>query len=161
MMSGRRRPAMPATPQSQARTRAFARVIGPFLVVVPSLVAARGSDMDALAASFIANDVLVRMTGGLLLLGGALIVAYHRHWSSPAAIFISLFGWALAVRGVALLALPHLMATNTGGALIAFPAVRLGYAPLVPAGVWLTFVGWKAAPAPPPAPPAKAKPYDP
>jgi hypothetical protein len=55
----------------------------------------------------------------------------------------------VAVRGVALLALPNLIATNTGGALIAFPAVRLGYALLVLAGVWLTFIGWNAEPAAP------------
>jgi hypothetical protein len=140
-------PVVAATLQSKARTRALARVIGPFLVVVPSLIAARGSDMDALTASFIENDALVWVAGGLLLLGGALIVAYHRYWSSPAAIFISLFGWALLARGVALLAVPRLIASSTDGALIAFPAMRLGYAILVLAGVWLTFVGWKVEPA--------------
>ena len=36
---------MPATPEAQAKTRAFARVIGPFLVIVPCIVAVRTPDM--------------------------------------------------------------------------------------------------------------------
>jgi len=36
---------MPATPESEARTRAFARVIGPFLVIVPGIVGVRAPDM--------------------------------------------------------------------------------------------------------------------
>ncbi len=32
---------MPATPEARARTRAFARVIGPYLVIVPAIVVVR------------------------------------------------------------------------------------------------------------------------
>jgi hypothetical protein len=137
---------MPATPDSKARTRAFARVIGPFLVVVPSIVAARAPEMDAVAASFFEHAALVWLTGGLLLLGGLLIIAYHQVWSSPPAVFISLFGWILALRGVALLAVPHLIASGDAGAMIPFPAVRLGFGLLFMAGVWLIVVGWTAEP---------------
>jgi hypothetical protein len=137
---------MPATPESRARTRAFARVIGPLLVVVPSIVAARAPEMDALVASFLENGTLVWIAGGLLLFSGSLIIACHQYWSSPSAVFISLFGWLIALRGVALLAMPQLMARGPAGAMIAFPAVRLGFGLLFIAGVWLTFVGWTAEP---------------
>jgi hypothetical protein len=33
---------VPATQESQARTRAFARVIGPWLVIVPGIIVLRG-----------------------------------------------------------------------------------------------------------------------
>jgi hypothetical protein len=36
---------MPATPESRAMTRAFARVIGPWLVIVPGIIAVRTPDM--------------------------------------------------------------------------------------------------------------------
>ena len=142
---------MPATPEAKARTRAFARVIGPLLIVVPTIVAAHGLEMDAFVATFLENGALVWIAGGLLILGGLLIIAYHQYWSSPSAIFISLLGWALAIRGVLLLAAPQLIARDDAGAMIAFPAVRLGYGLLFMVGIWLTFVGWAGEPAAPPA----------
>jgi len=137
---------MPATAESRARTRAFARVIGPFLVTVPSIVAALAPEMNAFVAAFLENGALVWTTGGLLILGGLLIIVYHQYWSSPSAVFISLFGWVLAIRGTALLAVPQLIVRDATGAMVAFPAVRLGFGLLFMAGVWLTFVGWAAEP---------------
>jgi hypothetical protein len=43
---------VPATQESQARTRAFARVIGPWLVIVPGIIVLRASEMGALASEF-------------------------------------------------------------------------------------------------------------
>ena len=143
------RPARPGPPEANARTRAFARVIGLFLVAAPTLVAALGSDMDAFAAAFLQNAALVWTTGGLLIFSGAVIIAYHQYWSSPSAVFISLFGWILAIRGVVLLALPRLIVSDSAGAMIAFPAMRLGFGLLFLAGVWLTFVSWAAEPGAP------------
>ncbi len=140
---------MSATPESMARTRAFARVIGPFLIIVPSIVAAHAPEMDVVVASFLENRMLVWTAGGLLIFSGSLIIAYHQYWSSLSAVFISLFGWAMAVRGVALLVAPQLIARDDAGATIAFPAVRLGFGLLFLAGIWLSFVGWTAEPAAP------------
>lgn len=63
---------MPATPEARARTRAFARVIGPFLVIVPAIVAVRApsASMGTILSAFFQNDALVWITGGLLLLSG-------------------------------------------------------------------------------------------
>ncbi len=43
---------MPATPEAQARTRAFARVIGPFLVIVPAVVAVRAPNTGTILPAF-------------------------------------------------------------------------------------------------------------
>jgi hypothetical protein len=43
---------MPATGESQARTRAFARIIEPWLIIVPGVIALRASEMGALASEF-------------------------------------------------------------------------------------------------------------
>ncbi len=139
---------MPATPESAARTRAFARVIGPFLIIVPGIIAVRAPDMGAVLSAFFDNQALVWITGGLLLFGGLLIIAYHQYWSGVAAILISLFGWFLALRGVALLAAPQLIANAAAGALGAMPIVRIGFGALLVVGLWLTYAGWIAKPPP-------------
>ena len=54
---------MPATPESEARTRAFARVIGPFLVIVPGIIAARAAEMGGILTAFFGNEALVWIMG--------------------------------------------------------------------------------------------------
>jgi hypothetical protein len=139
---------MPATPEARARTRAFARVIGPFLLIVPTIVVARtpSANMETILSSFFQNDALVWLAGGLLLFGGLFIIAHHQYWSSPEAIMISLFGWFLALRGVVLLAAPQLIARGAAAALNMLPVVQIGFGVLVLVGLWLSYVGWIAKP---------------
>ncbi|MGO9484213.1 MAG: hypothetical protein ACLPX9_06480 [Rhodomicrobium sp.] len=106
---------MPATPEAQANTRAFARVLGPFLVIVPGIVAVRGPDMGAYIAPFFGNPALVWITDALMLFGGIFVIAQHQYWASAAAILISLFGWFLALRGLALLTVPELYERGCDG----------------------------------------------
>ena len=134
-----------ATPQSQARTRAFARVLGPWLVIAPGIIAVRAPDMAALAADFFRSDLFVWFAGALLLFAGLLIIAFHQCWSSPAAVLVSLFGWVLALRGVLLLAAPAVY-ERAGMTLIAPPLVRSIFGVLVAIGLYLTYDGWIAKP---------------
>ena len=136
---------MPATPQSQARTRAFARVIGPWLIIVPGIIAVRAPGMATLAAEFFRSDLFVWFAGAVLLSAGLLIIAFHQYWSSLAAVLISLFGWILALRGVLLLAAPALY-ERAGMTLIAPPVVRSIFGALVAIGFYLTYIGWLARP---------------
>ncbi len=137
---------MPATPESEARTRAFARVIGPFLVIVPGIVAVRAPGMGVQLSAFFENAALVWITGGLLVFAGLFIIANHQYWSSASAILVSLFGWFLALRGLALLVAPHLYEKAGIEAMNAIPLVRAGFSLLVLAGLWLTYTGWIAKP---------------
>ena len=137
---------MPATTESKIRTRAFARVIGPFIVLVPSIIIVRAPDIQSILHSFFANEVIVWFAGAFLLFCGLLIIAQHQYWSGAAAIIISLFGWFLAFRGLALLAVPQLIASGADAALKFLPAVRAGFSLLVLAGLWLTYVGWFVKP---------------
>jgi hypothetical protein len=138
---------MPAAPEASARTRAFARVIGPFLVMTTTIVAIRAPNMATMVTAFFANEALVWMTGGLLLFGGLLIIAHHQYWSGLAAILISLFGWYLALRGLVLLAAPQLIANGAAAALNWAPVVQAGFGLLALIGLWLTYAGWIATPA--------------
>lgn len=135
---------MPVTPESEARTRAFARVIGPFLIIVPGIVAVRAPDMGAFLSSFFENDALVWITGSSLLFYGVLIIALHQYWSSLTAILVSLFGWFLALRGLVLLAAPQLIAHAGTGMAGMVLIVRAGFVVLFLMGLWLTFAGWIA-----------------
>lgn len=137
---------MPATPESQTRTRAFARIIGPWLVIVPGIVVMRAADMGTLADEFFKSDLFVWFAGAFLLFDGLLIIAFHQYWSSVAAVLISLFGWILALRGLVLMAAPELY-ERAGAALESVPEVRLIFSVLVVIGLYLTYVGWLAKPA--------------
>jgi len=88
----------------------------------------------------------VWITGALLVFGGLLIIANHQYWSSASAILISLFGWFLALRGLALLIVPHLYEKAGIEAMNAISLVRIGFSLLVLAGLWLTYTGWIAKP---------------
>jgi len=133
---------MTSTEESGIRTRAYARVIGPFLVLVPGILVVRAPNLEPILRSFFRNDALVWVVGALLLFCGLLIIANHQYWRGAAAILISLFGWFLALRGLVLLAAPQLIARGADAAMMVVPVVRIGFSLLVLAGMWLTYVGW-------------------
>lgn len=137
---------MPATVESELRTRAFSRVLGPFLVLVPGIIIVRAPEIGAIVRSFSQNDAIVWFAGAFLLFCGLLIIAFHQYWSSAAAIMISLFGWFLALRGLVLLTAPQLIAHGADTALRLLPAVRAGFSILVLAGIWLSYIGWFVKP---------------
>jgi hypothetical protein len=141
---------MPATSESRARTRAFARVIGPYVAIIPTIIAVRAPEMGSL--HFFESPIIVWFAGALLFGSGLFIIANHQYWSSAAAIAISLFGWFLALRGVALLIAPDAMQRGVDASQDMIPLVRVGFGALAAVGVWLTFVGWIAKlPAAPPS----------
>jgi hypothetical protein len=56
---------VPAPPESQARTRAFARIIGPWLIIGPGITVLRASKMAALASEFFKSDLFVWFAGAV------------------------------------------------------------------------------------------------
>jgi hypothetical protein len=137
--------------QSQIRTRMFARAMGPFLTIVPTTVAVRGSYMQTLFNEFKANPMWPWLYGAILLGGGLFIIAFHQYWRSPAAIIVSVVGWFFAIRGVLLLTVPQ--AYNAAGNAVyssgATAAIWVVFICLALAGLYLTYVGWKPEPRTP------------
>ena len=84
---------MSTSQQSEVRTRMFARVMGPYLTIVPTTVAVRGGYMQELFNEFKANPMWPWLYGAILLMGGLFIIAFHQYWRSPAAVIVSLVGW--------------------------------------------------------------------
>ncbi|MHA7649550.1 hypothetical protein ACX9NE_07265 [Mycobacterium sp. ML4] len=128
------------------RTRSFARVLGPFIAVVPAIVAIRAADLGSLLSTFARDPMWPWAAGALLFFCGLFIIAFHQYWRNVAAVIISLFGWFLLLRGFALLAMPQLIvnaaAASTQPAGSALDFVRIGFGLLALCGLYLAYVGW-------------------
>ena len=132
----------------QFRTRMFARVLGPFFVIVAATTVARTSDMRTLLSDFAANSAWPFVTGSFLLLASLVIVALHPYWRGAAAITVSVTGWVLALRAVFLMAFPHAFMTAANAA-IGMTGLWVGITIFVGlVGLYLTYVGWTPAPRP-------------
>lgn len=142
---------MSATEQQRLRTRMFARVLGPFLVVVVATTVARASDMRKLS-DFEASAALPWVTGAFLLLAALVIVGLHQQWRGAAAITVSVLGWLFAVRALFLMAFPHAFMAAADAA-VRMTALWVSvdiFVGLV--GLYLTYVGWRPVPAHPSTP---------
>ncbi len=136
---------MSASELSQARTRMFARALGPFLVIVDVTALARASQMRALLSEFTATSLWPWVGGAFILLAGLFIIAGHPYWRGAAAIIVSLLGWLIALRGLFLLAFPDTfvsLANRMIGAEAWWRAVCVAF---VLVGLYLTYVGWMPA----------------
>ncbi|OBH31184.1 hypothetical protein A5692_17425 [Mycobacterium sp. E342] len=136
---------MSTSEQAQTRTRMFARVLGPYLTIVPITVAVRGSYMQTLFTEFKANPMWPWLYGAILLMGGIFIIAFHQYWRGLAAVIVSAVGWFFAIRGVLLLTVPQ--AYDAAGDAIyssgMSAAIWVLFVCLASAGLYLTYVGWK------------------
>ncbi len=149
---------MNASAQSQARTRFFARVLGPFLVIVDVTAVARASDMQSLLSQFEANSMWAFVSGAFILLFGLIMVAAHQYWSGAAAIIVSSLGWLIVLRGLLLVAFPKTfvaVANSMIGAQGWWISLCILFA-LV--GLYLTYIGWAPAPRHPESHAATAAP---
>ena len=139
---------MSSSHQTPTTTRMFARVLGPFLLIVCFTAAVRTLDVRALIADFAANALWPWVAGAFVLLGGLIIVALHQIWRGVAAIIVSLLGWLVVLRGLLLLAFPSTfisMANSVAGMGPLWRGVCIVFAAI---GLYLTYVGWAPATKP-------------
>jgi|SRR5271163_590556 len=126
----------------QVRTRMFARVLGPFFVIVAATTVARASDMRTLLSDFEANSAWPWVTGAFLLLASLVIVALHQYWRGAAAVTVSVVGWVLALRALFLMAFPHAF-MSAANAAIGMSALWMSVDIFIGiVGLYLTYVGW-------------------
>jgi hypothetical protein len=137
---------MDAAQESQASTRMFARVLGPFLVIVDITAAVRAPDTQAVLSEFEANSLWSWVAGAFVLIFGLIVVAAHQYWRGAAPIIISVLGWLITLRGLLLLAFPKVFVSVAKGMVGAqgwWVTLCIAFA-LV--GLYLTYVGWAPAP---------------
>jgi hypothetical protein len=135
-----------STAEDAQRTRAFARVIGPFVAVATVIVAIRLPDLTGLVDDLFANAVLPWMLGAMMLIAGLIVIAFHQYWRSVTAVLISLFGWFVALRGVTMMAFPATIETGAGDTLASqglLLVARIFFGLMTVMGLWLTYVGWR------------------
>ena len=124
------------------RTRTLARVAGPYFLVMAATLLVRADTLALVFPAFMRDGPLVLVIGAFTLIVGLAVIAAHHHFTTPAAIAISLMGFAAALKGAMLMLAPDLGVTMTV-AFVRLPAFALlTAAPLLLLGAWLTFVGW-------------------
>jgi hypothetical protein len=130
------------TETQAATTRFCARVVGPLMLIIGAVVIARAGDMAMLIPGILGDGPLTFITGIFTLICGLVLIAAHHHWTSAAAIAISLLGVLTIVRGITLLFAPSLLTGLVHQVLNLGPgAIVAGIVALL-IGAWLTFVGW-------------------
>jgi hypothetical protein len=135
--------------QQQLRTRMFARVLGPFLVIAAATTVARTSDMRRLLSDFEANAAWPWVTGAFLLLASLVIIALHQYWRGAAAVTVSVVGWVFALRALFLMAFPHAFMAAADAA-IRMSALWVSVDVFVGlVGLYLTYIGWRPVPTEP------------
>ena len=140
---------MRSSPEPQHRTRMFARVLGPFLVISCVTAVVRTSEMRALVTDFGANPVWPWVAGAFMLIGGLVVVALHQCWRGAAAIVVSVMGWLLTLRGLFLLSFPKAFMSIANSVLDASGLWQTFSVCFALIGLYLTYVGWQPAPRQP------------
>ena len=139
----------PASPEAQVRTRAFARVIGPYVATFGIVYAIRLPDLEGLVDDLFAQSFQMLMLGALMLAAGLVIIGLHRSWRGPLAVTISLFGWFVAIRGFLLIATPSTIQAGVDATMLsptATTVARLVFAALGLLGLALAYAGWFSTP---------------
>ncbi|MQA78933.1 MAG: hypothetical protein GEV10_10730 [Streptosporangiales bacterium] len=149
--------------EAQLRTRAFARVIGPYLAIFTTVYAIRLPELTGLVGDLFAQPALILMLGAAMLGGGLVIIGGHRNWRGPLAVTVSLFGWFVALRGLLLIAAPTTIESGVDATMLSPTAVlvaRIFFGCLAVLGLLLTCGGWFTKPvvATPPVPATASRP---
>ncbi len=140
----------PASVEDQQRTRAFARVIGPYVATFGIVYAIRLPELTGLVNDLFAQSFQMLMLGALMLGAGLVIIGVHRSWRGPLAVTVSLFGWFVAVRGFLLIATPTTIQSGVDATMLsptATAVARVFFAALGVLGLVLAYAGWFRAPA--------------
>lgn len=138
-----------ASIEAQERTRAFARVIGPFVAIFTCIYAIRLPALEDLINGLFAQPVMVWFLGALMLSVGLVIIGGHRSWRGPLAVTVSLFGWFVAIRGFLLVANPEAVQSGVDATMLSPTAIlmaRIFFSVLAVIGLLLTYTGWFTKP---------------
>jgi len=140
---------MRTAPHADDRTRTFARIIGPYLVVVTATAIAHATELRALLTTFQASPMWSWCTGAFVLPLGLTVVTLHPHWRGAAAATVSTLGWLTTLKGMALMAIPGAYAATADSALGKGTGWTANLAIIMAVwgavGLYLCYVGFKAS----------------
>ena len=123
-------------------TRYLSRLLGVFLLVMAVSEWTQPGLLTVVAPTMVDQPALLWVSGILTFAAGLAIVLGHNVWGDPAAAVVSLFGWMMTIKGVALLLVPAAGWTALLGAMH-YPA-HSGVYTIIPAmaGAYLTYAGF-------------------
>ncbi len=124
------------------RTRAAARIVGPYLVVMGGVLAVRAPQMALMLPAYMQDGPLVLTAGAFTLLAGLTLLSFHHHFSSFAAAVITVIGIVAALKGAWLMIAPEMGAPLTAALVRASPLLIIVALLMMLAGAWLAVVGW-------------------
>lgn len=136
---------MSTSESSQARTRMFSRVIGPFLVIVTATAVVRAPDQLRQISEAAPTPLWTWVSGAFTLLAGLIVVAFHPYWRGAAAIGVSITGWLTTLKGLFLVTFPETSMSVAQDALGAASLWQVTYFVFILLGLYLTYVGWAPA----------------
>lgn len=128
----------------QYRTRMFARVLGPYLLLTALSVVTRPTYVQSLVSTFGEDTVWPWVTGAFVLPMGLVVIALHPYWRGPAAFIVSTLGWLTAFKGLALLSFPRNYMLM-GQEWVVRPWWQISVALMGLVGLYLTIAGWAPA----------------
>jgi hypothetical protein len=128
-----------------ARTIYLSRLLGLFLLVLAAAEVTQRATLAVTAMELASSPALLLISGMLTLVAGLAMVLGHNVWRGGAmAVVVTVLGWLLLVKGVALVVIPP---AAWGGSVHASGFADLygwyGVLPLVLGG-YLTFAGFRA-----------------
>lgn len=137
----------------------FARVLGPYLVILAGTGVAHYSQMRTLVSDFGVNSSWPWVTGTFVLLLGLVVIALHPYWRGAAAIMVSVLGWATALKGLFLVTFPQTYMSFAHSAIdTANWGPRAAWIVIALVGLYLAYVGWVPAPSRPTSQSASSSP---
>jgi hypothetical protein len=123
-------------------TRYLSRLLGVFLLVMVASEWTQPGLLTVVAPTMVDQPALLWVSGILTFAAGLAIVLGHNVWGDPAAAVVSLFGWMMTIKGIALLLVPAAGWTALLGAMH-YPS-HSGFYMIIPAmaGAYLTYAGF-------------------
>lgn len=125
-------------------TRFCARIIGPLMLLVGAVVIARMDALPLIIPAILQDGPLAFITGMFTLICGLVLIAAHHHWSSAAAIAVTILAILTIIRGLTLMFAPGMLAGLANTLLNLGPGVLIAGGVALAIGAWLSFVGWFA-----------------
>lgn len=124
------------------RTRMFARVLGPYLLIASGTVVTRPGYVKTLMNAFDGSSVWPWITGAFVLPMGLVVIALHPYWRGFAAAAVSVLGWMTVAKGIALMTFPQSYLSVGQDAFTRAPWWTISLVVMALIGLYLTVIGW-------------------
>jgi ABC-type amino acid transport system permease subunit len=124
----------------------LAKVLGLYLVIVPSAVLLNRKQLPRLIEEFSTNLALSILSGFIALVLGLLLVVSHNVWSADWRIIITILGWLSLAKGGLRLFFPEKI--QSLATISARPWWTVVLVMFLVVGAYLSFVGFSATTSP-------------